>query len=68
MWNNFVESVVNANVSDYKTSKEYELRHNRMIYIDEMLTTNLTKDEKVLVEEVLLELGTATDGDAVRLY
>ena len=33
-----------------------------------MLTTNLTKEEKVMVEEVLFELGVAADHESESLY
>ncbi len=68
VWNDFVENLIDFNVAEYEKTQEYQLRHNRELHIDEMLTTNLTKREKVMVEEVLFELGTASECDAVRLY
>ncbi|WP_418666242.1 hypothetical protein [Allofournierella sp.] len=39
-----------------QTTKE-EYRKKRQEHIDEMLTTNLTRDQKDMIDEVLLELG-----------
>ncbi len=39
-----------------------------MDLIDEMLDTNLTKTEKVMVEEVLFEIGAKQEHNASILY
>ncbi len=67
-WNEFIYQLVEANIKDFQDTKEYEYFHNRELHLDEMLNTNLTKDEKEMVEEVMFELGVAQDHRENKLY
>lgn len=68
VWTEMIQDLVEANFNEYKQSREYQLRHRHQEQVDEMLTTNLTKDEKIMVDEVMFELGAATERDGTRLY
>jgi len=52
----------------HRKSKEYEYLKQRQEQIDEMLTTNLTADEKDFVEEVLVEYGTIAERETAVIY
>lgn len=68
VWNDFIDHLIEQNFQDYKKTKESVLWSNHMEHIDEMLNTNLTKDEKTLVEEVLFETGEQQEHYAGILY
>lgn len=57
VWQDFIDSLIEQHFEEYKKTKESILWSNRMEHIDEMLTTNLTQDEKIMVEEVFFETG-----------
>ena len=56
-WNEFLDNLLSNAIVQHKNSKEYEYIKQQQEHIDEMLTTNLTADEKDFVEEMLFELG-----------
>lgn len=68
IWNDFLEQLIENHFNEHKKTKEYEYHHNRLLHIDEMLGTNLTRDEKEMVDEVLFEIGTEKEHYAVGLY
>ena len=68
VWNEFIGNLIQANFKEHQKTKEYQYIKNREDHIDEMLTTNLTEDEKVMVDEVLFELGTAKEHEANGMY
>lgn len=45
-WNEFLSNLLSCSLKNLQTTKEYEYQKQRREHIDEMLTTNLTKDEK----------------------
>ena len=55
-WNEFLNNLLSNAIAEYKDSEEYKHIKQRKERIDEMLTTNLTQDEKEFVEETLFEL------------
>ncbi len=67
-WDNIVEELIQAALEKQKQTLVYTYRKQREQQIDEMLTTNLTKSEKVLVEEVLFELGIMQEQESAFLY
>ncbi|MFI3326347.1 MAG: hypothetical protein R3Y35_09260 [Clostridia bacterium] len=67
-WNNLLNDMMDCNISNFKQTQEFAYQKEREEHIDEMLTTNLTKDEKQLVDEVLLELGIAQEIQSAMLY
>lgn len=46
-WNEFLSNLLSCSLKNLQTTKEYEYQKQRREHIDEMLTTNLTKDEKI---------------------
>ena len=67
-WNEFLSNLLSCSVKNLQATKEYEYRRGRQEHIDEMLTTNLTKDEKDMVDEVLFEFGLAAEHENELLY
>lgn len=67
-WNEFLRNVLSCAQKNLQATKEYQYLEKRQEEIDEMLTTNLTKDEKVMVDEVLFELGVAAEHETELLY
>ena len=68
IWNELLESLSACAVRRYQTSAEYRYWKQRLEQIDEFLTTNLTADQKILVEEVLFEIGMAEERQQEILY
>ncbi len=56
-WNEFLNNLLSNAIAEYENFKEYKHIKQRLEHIDEMLTTNLTVDEKVLVEKFCLSLA-----------
>lgn len=67
-WNEFLGNLVSNAIAEHKSSKEYEYRKQRQAQIDELLTTNLTYNEKTMVEEVLFELALAAERETEVVY
>jgi len=67
-WNEFLNSLLSNAIAGYRNSKEYGYLKQRQEQIDEMLTTNLTEDEKIFVEEILFELGLAAERETEIVY
>ena len=67
-WNEFLGNLLSCALKNFQATKEYEYQEKRQEEIDEMLTTNLTKDEKVMVDEVLYELGLAEEHETELIY
>ncbi len=55
-WNEFLDNLLSSAITEHKNSREYEHQQKRMEQIDEMLTTNLTEDQKFFIDEILFEL------------
>ncbi len=67
-WNEFFSNLLTCSLTNFKATKEYKYQKLRQDQIDEMLANKLTKDQKVLVEEALFELGLHSDEQAAMLY
>lgn len=67
-WNEFLGNLLSCNLKGLQTTREYEYRRERQEHIDEMLTTNLTSDQKNMVDEVLYELGLEAEHETETLY
>ncbi|MDR1630494.1 MAG: hypothetical protein LBS36_09845 [Oscillospiraceae bacterium] len=67
-WNEFLNNLLSNAIAEYKTSEEYKHIKQRLEHIDEMLTTNLTADEKAFVEEILFELGLMAERETEIAY
>ena len=67
-WNAFLGNLLSCSLNNLQTTKEYEYRKKRQEHIDEMLTTNLTRDQKDMIDEVLLELGLGQKRETELIY
>lgn len=67
-WNEFLGNLLSCALKNLQATKEYEYRRKRQEHLDEMLTTNLTRDQKDMIDEVLFEIGRTTDHETEILY
>ena len=67
-WNEFLGDLLSCSLKNLQTTKEFEYLKRRREHIDEMLTTNLTRDAKDMVDDVLFELGLAAEHETELLY
>ncbi len=67
-WNELLHNLRGNAIQNYQKTEEYEHVKQRHAQIDEMLTTNLTEDQKVFIEEILFELCAAADREAEVVY
>lgn len=67
-WYEFLDNLLSCALKNLQTTKEYEYRRKRQEHIDEMLTTNLTNDQKDMIDEVLFELGVAQAHETELIY
>lgn len=67
-WNELLQNLSACAVKKYQTSVEYHYWKQRMEQINEFLTSNLTADQKVFVEEILFEIGMAEERQQQILY
>ena len=67
-WNEFLNNLLSNAIAEYKDSEEYKHIKQRKEHIDEMLTTNLTQDEKEFIEEILFELGLMVESEMEIAY
>ncbi|WP_409966912.1 hypothetical protein RFF05_09730 [Bengtsoniella intestinalis] len=67
-WFEFINARMETEREQYGKTEEY--RHRRVIEIqqEEMLETNLTKDEKHMVDEVMFARCLSLERDGERLY
>ncbi len=68
VWVEFIEAMVEANGREHRKTKEFELWNEKRNEIDKYLENNLTRDQKVVVEEAMVEIGCMSDFDGIRLY
>lgn len=67
-WNEFLGNLLSCALKNLQSTKEYEYRRKRQEHIDEMLTTNLTSDQKNMIDEVLFEFGLAQEHETELIY
>lgn len=67
-WNKFLSNLQSCTLKNLQITKEYEYHRKRLEHIDEILTTNLTRDQKDMIDEVLFELGLAAEHETEILY
>lgn len=67
-WQKFLGVRISAEREQYRQTEEY--RHRRVIEAqqEEMMETNLTRDEKLMVDEVMSARCLSLEKDGVRLY
>jgi len=68
-WDKFLENLHSNAISAHKNSKEYEYQKQQQErQIDAFLSTNLSSDQKRLVDEILFELGLAYERESELVY
>ncbi|MCL2884781.1 MAG: hypothetical protein FWF49_04785 [Oscillospiraceae bacterium] len=67
-WNKFLNSMISLKLEKYQKSKEYEYWNNRLKEIDDCLCNELMEDQKCFVDEILFEIGVASDHEKEMLY
>lgn len=68
VWNEFLETMIQAHFEDYKQTNEYKYLHQRRMYLDELITNELNPSQKQLFEEVAFEFGSMDEANADRMY
>ena len=66
--NEFLNCLLSNAIQKHMDSKEWDYLKRRKIQIDEILTANLTADQKTLVEEIQFELGLAAERETEIVY
>ena len=67
-WNEFLGNLLSCAQQGLNATKEYEYLEKRQAEIDKMLETNLNEDQKIMVDEVLLELGVSLAHETELIY
>ncbi len=67
-WDTFVQTLAAHAVGTYRNSNEYAYYRHWQEDMEEILTNSLVKDEKKLVDEVLLELEARADREMEVVY
>ena len=67
-WNEFLNNMVTVRSEERKKSNEYRYWGNRLKEIDDALCLELTKDQKIFVDEIMFEIGVASDREKGILY
>lgn len=68
VWNEFLETMIQAHFEDYKHTDEYKYLHQRRMYLDELITNGLNSSQRELFEEVAFEFGSMDEANADRMY
>ena len=55
-WNELIINLALNAVKDNKTEMEKDYKQQRQEHIDEIMGTNLTIDQRLMVEEILMEV------------
>ena len=68
VWHEFIESLIHDHFGEYKKTKEHEYLHHRKMYLDDLMTNELTKSQKTMIEEIIFEFGSAEERRGDFLY
>jgi len=66
--NEFLTNLLSNAISAHKDTKEYEYQKQRREQIEDLLLNELTQDQKHFVDEVLFELGVASERETEIVY
>lgn len=55
-WRFFIEQLQESALTKYHSTREYELRKMRQELLDDMMTNELTEDQRTFIEEILYNL------------
>lgn len=64
----FIEQLQENALKEYHASREYELRKIRQEHLDDMLSNELSADQRTFIEEILYEIISFYDREADLLY
>jgi len=67
-WNEFLTNLHSNAISARKKSREYKCQKQRQEQIDELLSANLSGDQKHFADEILFELDLAYERESGRVY
>lgn len=67
-WNLFVKKLQESTLKAYSSTYEYELRKTRQAYLDDMMSNELTADQRVCIEEILVEIISFHNRESALLY
>lgn len=67
-WKFFIEQLQEKALADYHSTREYELRKMRQEYPDDMMSNELTENQRTFIEEILYEIISLHDREADLLY
>lgn len=67
-WKFFIEQLQESALKEYHSTREYELRKMRQEYLDDMMSNELSSDQRTFIEEILYEIISFHDREADLLY
>lgn len=67
-WSVFLSNLLSHAVLDHKATKENQYLKQSQEQVEEMLTTNLNKDQKVMVDEIIFENGVSAERESEIIY
>ena len=67
-WKEFLNALVSNTIQAHRKTTEYEYVEKQQEHIDEILTTNLTPDQKAMVEDILFEYGLTAERETEVVY
>lgn len=53
-WKFFIEQLQEKALAEYHSTREYELRKMRQEYLDDMMSNELSADQRTFIEEILV--------------
>ena len=68
VWNGILEALIHANFEAFQQTKEYEYLHQRKLYLDELMSNELSPSQKIMIEEIIFEFGSMEEANADRMY
>lgn len=67
-WRFFIEQLQESALTEYHSTREYGLRKMRQEHLDDMLSNELSADQRTFIEEILYEIISFHDREADLLY
>lgn len=67
-WNEFLSNLRATAQAAFENTQEYEYQKQHRQQIDELLDTNLTRDEKFFLDEILQELDAVNQREVAAMY
>ena len=67
-WEFFIDQLQESALKEYRATREYELRKMRQEHLDDMMSNELTVDQRTFIEEILYEIISFNDREADLMY